>query len=86
VKTYIVTCRGVFDQAVIAKLEVLGVYWTQVSSAGNTPSQWIRHHLLIEAGSEDQAIQRARFAVEASGGPGTDYTCLGKFSEIGNPL
>jgi len=83
IKTYIVSCRGVLDQAVIAKLEVLGVYWTRGCSPDALPSDWIHHHMLIGAIDEDQAIQKARFAIETSGGSGIDYTCESELSETG---
>ncbi len=83
VKTYIVSCQGVLDQAVIAKLEVLGVYWTRGCSPDTSPSSWIHHHMLITAIDEDQAIQKARFAIETSGGSGIDYLCLSELSEKG---
>jgi len=77
-KTYFVTCRGVFDEAVIAKLEVLRVHWR--GGPDSLASDWICHYLLIEAASEDQAIQRARLAVESCGGIGTDYACSNEVS------
>ena len=80
-KTYIVTCRGVFPETVIAKLKALGVYWTQVRSQNNLPSRRVRLEMLADAMNEDQAIQKARFAVDASGGSGTDYTCLCEVSK-----
>ena len=83
VKTYIVSCRGVLDQPVIAKLEVLGVYWTRGWSPDAPPSEWIHHHMLINAVDEDQAIEKARFAIETSGGRGIDYTCQSELSERG---
>ena len=82
-KTYIVSCRGVLDQAVIAKLEVLGVYWTLGGSPDTLPTNWIHHHMLINAIDEDQAIQKACFAIETSGGSGIDYTCLSELSGAG---
>jgi hypothetical protein len=81
VKTYLVTCQGVFDQAVIARLGVLGVYWTQGGSPDTLLSNWNHHHMLIDAINEDQAIQKARLAIETSGGFGTGYTCLSELSE-----
>ena len=83
VKTYIVRCRGVLDQAVIAKLEVLGVYWTRGGGPDTLRSDWIHHHMLINAIDEDQAIQKARFAIETSGGTGIDYSCQCELSETG---
>lgn len=79
VKTYIVCCRGAFDQDVITKLEVLDVFWTQAVSPNNLPTK--RVCMLIEATTEGQAIQKAHTAVHSSGGLGTDYTCPGEFSE-----
>ena len=81
VKIYIVTCRGVFPETVIAKLKALGVYWTQVGSPNNLPSRQVRLEMLADAMNEDQAIQKVRFAVDASGGSGTDYTCLCEVSK-----
>src|SRR5262249_53614550 len=83
-KTYIVTCRALFDQAVISKLEVLGVYWTHEGIPPAASSRRVRHRLLIEAPNQDGAIQKARLAVGASGGSEAEFTCQSEAAP-GNP-
>lgn len=77
---FLVTCRAVFDQGVIAKLDAAGVYWTQGGPTQPDSSRH-RHHLRIEAESGEEALRRGSQAVEDAGGEADDLTLIGEVSE-----
>ncbi len=71
-----ITCRAVFDEGVIGKLDAEGVYWFagSVTQAG---SKRRRHHLKVQSGNLDGALERAREAIQDAGGDASDLTLLG---------
>jgi hypothetical protein len=77
---FLVTCRAVFDQGVVAKLDTAGIYWTQ-GGATHPNSSRHRHHLRVGAKSGEEAVLRAREAVEAAGGEADDLTLIGEASD-----
>ena len=78
---FVVRCRGVFDNRVIAKLDAQGVYRRTGGSPETPPSQRDLHQLLIEASDEEQAIHGARQAVRRAGAEATSYESHGELSE-----
>jgi len=70
-----ITCRAALDEAVIAKLNAQGVYWY----AGTTTQagKLRRHHLKVEGANINDALERAREAIQAAGGDASDLTLLG---------
>jgi hypothetical protein len=72
---YLVTCRGVFDQKVIAALDAQKVYWMQGGPTLPEPRRH-RHHLTIVAGDPGKALFNAQVAVTAAGGEASDFDVL----------
>jgi hypothetical protein len=71
-----ITCRAVFDEGVIGKLDAQGVYW-YAGSVTQAESKLRRHHLKVESANLDGAIEHAREAIQAAGGDASDLTLLG---------
>lgn len=70
--TYRVTCQGEFSGGAIVKLKEMGMYRVEVSP-GRFDDGEARHELLVEAGSPEDAILRAKGAVAVAGGSGRSY-------------
>jgi hypothetical protein len=73
---FMITCRAVLDEGVIAKLDSQGIYW-YAGSVTQAGSKRRRHHLKVESANIDGALERAREAIQAAGGDASDLTLLG---------
>jgi hypothetical protein len=71
-----ITCRAVFDEGVIGKLDAQGVYWF-AGSVTPPESKRRRHHLKIESANLDGARERAREAIQEAGGDASDLMLFG---------
>jgi hypothetical protein len=72
-----VICRGDFDEGVIARLDERGVYWEENRVVALRSARRRRHHLIVEAGDGEEAIERAWDTVAAAGGEASDMTLAG---------
>lgn len=69
---YTVTCQGEFSGGTIVKLKEMGLYRVRVAP-GRFDEGETRHELLVEAGSAEDAILRAKGAVAVAGGSARNY-------------
>jgi hypothetical protein len=76
-----VTCRGSFDQSVVAALDAAGVYWLPGGKSRNHPATRRRgHHLRIEAKDRPEAHLLAEMAVSRAGGSASEFEVGGELS------
>ncbi len=73
---YNVTVRAEFSESTIDELTASGVYWVQ-GAADDPGTMRRRHHLRVQAGSCDDAVERARKDVVDAGGDATLVECGG---------
>ncbi len=71
-----ITCRAALDEGVVGKLNAQGVYWF-AGAVTHPGSNLRRHHLKVQSGNLDGALETAREAIVAAGGDGSDLTLFG---------
>ena len=78
-RRFYLTCIAPLDDRTIVKLTQQGVYWGPSSprrSPRSAPSR-LEHFLTVEAGSCEEAFERAREAVASAGGEALDLKLIG---------
>ncbi len=78
-RRFYVFCSAALDDRVIAKLAQKGFYWGPGSPRRSHPhgASRLQHFLTVEAGSGEEAVERARGAVLGAGGKAPDLTLVG---------